>query len=158
MPTNLYGPGDNYHPENSHVIPALICRFHEAKVSKQDNVVIWGTGTPRREFLYVEDMAEACVYVRELDKTLYDQNTEPMRSHLNVGSGQDVTIKELATTIATVTGYDGDIEWDSSKPDGPPRKLMASNRLEAMGWQAVTDLQTGLKKTYEEFLISRKAS
>lgn len=154
MPTNLYGPGDNYHPENSHVIPALIGKFHEAMEKKQDRVVIWGSGTPRREFLYVDDMAEASVHVMELDKSLYDANTQSMRSHINVGTGQDITISELAKTIALVTGFEGEIVLDPLKPDGPPRKLLATNLLAVMGWQAKTALHDGLEKTYQDYLSS----
>ena len=152
MPTNLYGPGDNYHPENSHVIPALIRRFHEAKASKASSVAIWGTGTPRREFLYVDDMAAACVHVMNLSKAVYDQHTQPMLSHINVGCGHDITIHELAQTIARVIGFQGEITFDPSKPDGTPRKLMDSTRLNALGWQAQVGLEAGLKKGYEDFL------
>ena len=152
MPTNLYGPGDNYHPENSHVIPALIRRFHEAKAGNAPSVTIWGTGTPRREFLYVDDMAATCVHVMNLSKTTYDQHTQPMLSHINVGCGHDITIKELAKTIAQVIGYQGDIAFDLSKPDGTPRKLMDSTRLNALGWQAKVSLEAGLEKAYEDFL------
>lgn len=152
MPTNLYGPGDNYHPENSHVIPALIRRFHEAKVSLAPSVTIWGTGTPRREFLYVDDMAAACVHVMNLSKADYDQHTQPMLSHINVGCGYDITIRELAETIARVIGYHGSITFDPCKPDGTPRKLMDSTRLNALGWQAQVGLAAGLGKAYEDFL------
>jgi len=152
MPTNLYGPGDNYHPENSHVIPALILRFHEAKVNNASNVTIWGTGTPRREFLYVDDMAAASVYVMNLCKTTYDQHTEPRLSHINVGCEQDITIRELAGKIARVIGYSGDITIDASKPDGTKRKLMDCTRLKALGWQAQISLDSGLEKSYEDFL------
>ncbi len=152
MPTNLYGPGDNYHPENSHVIPALIRRFHEAKVANQPNLAIWGTGAPRREFLYVDDMAAACLHVMNLDKALYDQNTKPMLSHINVGCGYDVTIRELAEIIARVIGYQGDMVFDTSKPDGTPRKLMDSSRLNALGWRARVNLQVGLEEAYSDFL------
>ncbi len=151
MPTNLYGPGDNYHPENSHVIPALIRRFHEAKEQNAPEVVIWGTGTPMREFLYVDDMAGASVFVMQLNKSIYDQHTEPMQSHINVGFGSDVTIKELAQMIGQTVGYSGKIIFDSTKPDGTPRKLMNSARLEGMGWQAKVDLKTGLARAYEDF-------
>jgi GDP-L-fucose synthase len=152
MPTNLYGPGDNYHPENSHVIPALIRRFHDAKEKKLPEVVIWGTGTPMREFLYVDDMAAASVFVMQLDKAVYDQHTEPMQSHINVGFGSDITIKELAEMIGYVTGYQGKINFDPSKPDGTPKKLMNSQRLENMGWKASVNLVDGLKIAYEDFL------
>jgi GDP-L-fucose synthase len=152
MPTNLYGPGDNYHPENSHVIPALIRRFHEAKISNTSSVAIWGTGTPRREFLYVDDMAAASVHVMQLSKTTYEQHTTPMQSHINVGSGSDVTIAEVAQTIAQTVGYTGQIEFDTSKPDGAPRKWMDSARLNALGWQPKVDLQPGLAAAYHDFL------
>ena len=152
MPTNLYGPGDNYHPENSHVIPALIRRFHEAKVSNAPEVLIWGTGTPKREFLYVDDMASASVFVMNLDKTIYDQNTQPMQSHINVGYGSDVTIVELAKAVGMAVGYQGKIGFDSSKPDGAPRKWMDSSRLNALGWNPKTPLQQGLALAYSDFL------
>jgi GDP-L-fucose synthase len=152
MPTNLYGPGDNYHPENSHVIPALIRRFHEAKLANAPSVAIWGTGTPRREFLYVDDMAAASVHVMQLPKATYDQHTAPMQSHINVGSGSDVTIAEVAQTIAQTVGYTGQIEFDASKPDGAPRKWMDSSRLNALGWQAKVDLQHGLAAAYQDFV------
>lgn len=151
MPTNLYGPGDNYHPENSHVIPALIRRFHEAKERNLLEVVIWGTGTPMREFLYVDDMASASVFVMELDKPTYDQHTEPMQSHINVGFGSDITIKELAHLVAETVGYQGKITFDPSKPDGAPRKLMNSARLQGMGWQAKVNLDSGLTLAYADF-------
>jgi GDP-L-fucose synthase len=151
MPTNLYGPGDNYHPENSHVIPALIRRFHEAKVSNAPEVVIWGTGTPRREFLYVDDMARASVFVMELAKEQYDQVTIPMQSHLNVGYGSDVTIAELAHAVAKVTNYSGVVRFDPSKPDGSPQKLMSSKRLNQLGWKPKVDLINGLIMAYENF-------
>jgi GDP-L-fucose synthase len=152
MPTNLYGPGDNYHPENSHVIPALIRRFHESKVAAVPTVTIWGTGTPKREFLYVDDMAAASVHVMNLDKHTYDQHTRPMQSHINVGCGQDVSITELAHTIAQVIGYQGAIDFDPAKPDGSPRKLMDSSRINGLGWQARVALQDGLKRAYQDFL------
>jgi GDP-L-fucose synthase len=152
MPTNLYGPGDNYHPENSHVIPALIRRFHEAKVSHAPEVVIWGTGTPRREFLYVDDMAAASVFVMDLDKAIYDQHTQPMQSHINVGFGSDVTIAELASAVAKATGYQGKIVFDPTKPDGAPRKWMDSGRLQALGWGPKVHLKEGLQLTYSEFI------
>jgi GDP-L-fucose synthase len=152
MPTNLYGPGDNYHPENSHVIPALIRRFHEAKLAGAPSVAIWGTGTPRREFLYVDDMAAASVYVMQLPKATYGQHTTPMQSHINVGSGSDVTIAEVAQAIAQTVGYTGQIEFDTSKPDGAPRKWMDSSRLNALGWQAKVDLQHGLAAAYQDFV------
>ena len=152
MPTNLYGPGDNYHLENSHVIPALIRRFHEAKVANALQVMIWGTGTPKREFLYVDDMASASVFVMQLDKATYDQQTEPMQSHINVGFGNDVTIAELATAIGAAVGYEGEIRFDPSKPDGAPRKWMDSSRLNQLGWQSQVGLESGLKLTYHDFL------
>ena len=152
MPTNLYGPGDNYHPENSHVIPALIRRFHEAKLAGAPSVAIWGTGTPRREFLYVDDMAAASVHVMQLPNATYDQHTTPMQSHINVGSGSDVTIAEVAQTIAQTVGYTGQIEFDTSKPDGAPRKLMDSSRLNALGWHAKVNLQHGLAAAYQDFV------
>lgn len=152
MPTNLYGPGDNYHPENSHVIPALIRRFHEAKTANVPSVTIWGTGMPRREFLYVDDMAAASVHVMNLDKSVYDEYTDPMLSHINVGCGEDLTIRELAETIAEVTGFAGSIEFDTSKPDGTPRKLMDSTRLNNLGWAPKISLKEGLTVAYEDFL------
>ena len=152
MPTNLYGIGDNYHPENSHVIPALIRRLHEAKISAASVVSIWGTGTPRREFLYIDDMAAACVHIMNLDKATYSAHTSPMQSHINVGSGEDITIKELALTIAKVIGYEGAIEFDPTKPDGTPRKLMDSTRLNNLGWQASVSLEEGLRLAYNDFL------
>jgi len=152
MPTNLYGPGDNYHPENSHVIPALIRRFHEAKAANTPEVLIWGTGTPRREFLYVDDMASAAVFVMQLDKTTYDNQTEPMQSHINVGFGEDVTIAELATAIGAAVAYQGRIIFDPTKPDGTPRKWMDSSRLNKLGWQSQVGLESGLKLAYSDFL------
>jgi GDP-L-fucose synthase len=152
MPTNLYGPGDNYHPENSHVIPALIRRFHEAKVNKAPSLAIWGTGTPRREFLYVDDMAAACVHVMNLPKTSYDQHTLPMLSHINVGYGEDISIGDLAQAIALTVGYTGEITRDVTKPDGAPRKLMDSARLNALGWRAQVALKDGLDLAYQDFL------
>ena len=152
MPTNLYGPGDNYHPENSHVIPALIRRFHEAKEARAEAVVIWGTGKPRREFLYVEDMAEACVHVMEMDRAAYEANTRPMLSHINVGTGEDVSIAELAALVAKTVGFAGRIEYDTSKPDGTPRKLMDVGRLRALGWKPRVALSEGLALAYRDFL------
>ena len=152
MPTNLYGPGDNCHPENSHVIPALIRRFHEAKVSGTPQVVIWGSGKPYREFLYVDDMAKASVYVMELAKEQYDQVTEPMQSHLNVGFGSDVTIAQLAQAVAKAVGYPGTIALDPTKPDGSPKKLMNSSRLNTLGWKAAVSLDDGLALAYAEFV------
>lgn len=155
MPTNLYGPGDNYHPENSHVIPALIRRFHEAKVSNTPEVVIWGTGTPKREFLYVDDMAAASVFVMELDKSIYDEHTDPMESHINVGYGSDITIGELAFAVAKATGYKGAIIFDPSKPDGAPRKWMSSDRLNKLGWKPKVNLEEGLREAYSEFVTNQ---
>ncbi len=152
MPTNLYGPGDNYHPENSHVIPGLIRRFHEAKLANDSGVIVWGSGTPKREFLYVDDMAAACIYVMNIEKSEYDKCTEPMLSHINVGYGYDITIKELAEAIGKTVGYQGEIQFDSSKPDGTPRKLMDSSRLNKLGWKASVSLDEGLKLAYEDFL------
>jgi GDP-L-fucose synthase len=151
MPTNLYGPGDNYHPTNSHVIPALIRRFHEAKVSGAPSVVIWGSGTPKREFLYVDDMAAASVFVMNLSKALYDQHTSPMQSHINVGYGSDVTIAKVAQLIRQVVGYTGEISYDTTQPDGTPRKWMDSSRLNALGWHAQVALQAGLTLAYQDF-------
>jgi len=151
MPTNLYGPGDNYHPENSHVIPALIRRFHEAKINNDNSLIVWGSGTPRREFLHVDDMAAASIYVMNLDKETYQSQTKPMLSHINVGTGQDLTIKQLAETIAKVTNYQGTIEFDTTKPDGPPRKLMDSTRLNKLGWQQKIDLEEGLITAYKDY-------
>ena len=152
MPTNLYGPGDNYHPENSHVIPALIRRFHEAKINNTSNVTIWGSGTPRREFLYVNDMAAASVFVMNLPKATLDAHTQPMGSHINVGFGDDITIKELALTVGKTVGYQGAIDFDTSKPDGSPRKLMDTSRLNALGWQAKVSLVSGLAAAYQDFI------
>lgn len=152
MPTNLYGPGDNYHPENSHVIPALIRRFHEAKLNSAPSVDIWGSGTPKREFLYVDDMAAASVHVMNLPQITYTQHTAPMLSHINVGYGCDISIAEAAILVAQVVGYSGSINFDHSKPDGAPRKLMDSARINALGWQAQVPLQAGLKLAYEDFL------
>jgi GDP-L-fucose synthase len=154
MPTNLYGPGDNYHPENSHVIPALIRRFHEAKVKRLPEVVIWGTGTPRREFLYVDDMAAASVFVMELDKKTYDQQTDPMQSHINVGFGSDITIAELAVAVGQAVGYEGTISFDASKPDGTLRKWMDSSKLNKLGWLAKNSLSSGLQLAYEDYIKS----
>lgn len=152
MPTNLYGPGDNYHPDNSHVIPALIRRFHEAKQRGDAQVAIWGSGKPYREFLYVDDMAKASVFVMELDQQQYDSVTEPMQSHLNVGYGSDVTIAELAQAVAKAIGYAGEIVYDASKPDGAPKKLMRSARLQTLGWKPEINLETGLGLAYAEFI------
>ena len=158
MPTNLYGPGDNFHPENSHVVPALIRRFHEATQSGAQDVVIWGTGTPYREFLHVKDMAAAALFVMNLDRETYAANTDPMLSHINVGTGKDVTITELAHSIAKITGFQGKIHFDHSKPDGTPRKLMDVSRLSAMGWSASIGLEEGLKDTYNWFRSSSFSS
>lgn len=152
MPTNLYGENDNFHPENSHVIPAMMRRFHEAKFRGDKEVIVWGTGTPMREFLHVNDMAAACVHVMNLNKSVYSEHTEQMMSHINVGTGFDCTIRELAETMKQVTGFDGEIVFDSSKPDGTPRKLMNVSRLGCMGWEASVSLADGLASTYEWFL------
>ncbi|MGO2233615.1 MAG: GDP-L-fucose synthase [Marinomonas sp.] len=152
MPTNLYGPGDNFHPENSHVIPALIRRFHEAKEANAPVVIAWGTGTPMREFLYVDDMAAASMFVMNLDYATYQTETQPMLSHINVGSGIDCTIKELTEMVAKVVGYQGKIEWDTSKPDGAPRKLMDISRLESLGWKHSIGLEDGLTSAYVWFV------
>lgn len=152
MPTNLYGPGDNYHPENSHVIPALIRRFHEAKINNSPEVVAWGTGSPMREFLYVDDMAAASVFVMELDITTYQSNTKSTLSHINVGSGIDCSIKQLTETVAKVIGYSGRIIWDSSKPDGAPRKLMDVSLLKKLGWFPKVEFEQGIVLAYEAFL------
>ena len=151
MPTNLYGPGDNYHPELSHVIPALIRRFHEAKAASSSQVVVWGSGTPRREFLYVDDMAAASVHVMRLSKSEYETHTEPMLSHINVGFGDDISIRELAGVIAGVVGFDGEIVYDTDKPDGTPRKLLDSERLRSTGWRPRVDLEQGLRLAYADF-------
>lgn len=155
MPTNLYGPGDNYHPENSHVIPALLRRFHEAKVNQVPSVAIWGSGKPFREFLYVDDMAAASVYVMNLVKDKYDQHTTPMQSHINVGYGSDITIAQLAITVGKVVGYQGDIVFDATKPDGAPRKLMDSGLLKTLGWGAKVDIEAGLSLAYQDFLTHK---
>lgn len=157
MPTNLYGPGDNFHPENSHVLPALIRRFHEAAQEGRDEVTIWGTGTPRREFLHVDDMAEASLFVLDLPREVYDANTQPMLSHINVGSGTDISILELARMVARITGYSGRIATDSTKPDGTMRKLMDVSRLSAMGWTARIPLKQGIAETYRWFLDNKTA-
>lgn len=156
MPTNLYGEGDNFHPENSHVLPALLRRFHEAKVQNSDVVTVWGSGKPRREFLYVDDMANACLHVMSLDKTTWQTTVEPMCSHLNVGCGQDVSIHELAKEIADVVGYKGNIVFDTSKPDGTMRKLMNCDRLHELGWQHCVSLSSGIAKTYQWYLANQK--
>jgi len=152
MPTNLYGEGDNFHPENSHVIPALMRRIHEAKQQGAREVTVWGSGKPMREFLHVDDMAAASLYVLQLDKATYEANTQPMLSHINVGTGVDCTIRELAETIAEVVGFQGELVFDASKPDGTPRKLMDVSRLKSMGWEASIELKEGLDATYRWFL------
>ena len=152
MPTNLYGPGDNYHPENSHVVPALIKRFHQAKESKLKEVVIWGSGTPKREFLYVDDMAEASLFVHNLDPVTLSETTNPMLSHINVGTGKDITISELAETVKDVVGFKGELAFDRTKPDGTPRKLMDVSLLSNLGWRAKVSLKSGLERGYADFL------
>jgi GDP-L-fucose synthase len=151
MPTNLYGPGDNYDSKNSHVIPALIKKFHEAKIKKKSKVVVWGTGTPRREFLYVDDLARACYHVMNLSKNIYNKNTKPTCSHINVGCGTDLTIEELAKTIKKIIGYKGEIKFDTKKLDGMPRKLLDSSRIKNLGWKPNINLKNGLVKVYEDF-------
>lgn len=152
MPTNLYGPHDNFHPENSHVIPALLRRFHEAALNNDKEVIAWGSGKPMREFLYVDDMAAASIYVMNLAQESYEANTDAMLSHINVGTGVDCTIRELVETVAKVTGFNGDIVFDSSKPDGAPRKLMNVERLANLGWRYQVDLESGLQRAYQWFL------
>ena len=152
MPTNLYGPGDNYHPENSHVIPGLIYRFHEAKVSKRKNISVWGTGTAKREFLYVDDMARASIHLMNINKKIYDKYTSPMCSHINVGSGEDITIKELAEIIKEVIGFDGEVNFDPKKPDGIPRKFLDSKKIHDIGFNHDVNLKDGLIKTYQDFI------
>jgi GDP-L-fucose synthase len=156
MPTNLYGPGDNYHSENSHVIPGLIRRFHEAKQNGASEVVIWGTGSPMREFLYVDDMAAACIHVMNLDSKLYASNTQPMLSHINIGTGEDITIHDLAITIGEVVRYGGRIVFDPSKPDGTPRKLMDVRRMQSLGWHPQVGIRDGLVLAYADFLTSKR--
>ncbi len=158
MPTNLYGPGDNYHPENSHVLPALIRRFHEATQAKAPSVVIWGTGTPKREFLYVDDMAEACVHVMNLPQDTYAASTQPMNSHINVGSGEDLSILELARLVRDVVGFKGEISCDADKPDGAPRKLLDISRIRELGWEPQVPLRTGIERAYRDFLSHPVAS
>lgn len=155
MPTNLYGPHDNFHPQNSHVIPALLRRFHEAVAADVAEVVIWGSGTPMREFLHVDDMAAACVHVMELEADLYNRYTQPMMSHINVGTGVDCTIRELAETISRVTGFKGKLSFDPSKPDGTPRKLLDVSRLKSLGWQARISLEDGLRDAYGWFVANQ---
>lgn len=152
MPTNLYGPGDNFHPENSHVIPALLRRFHEATLADAAEVIAWGTGKPMREFLHVDDMAAGSIHVMDLDVETFKANTQPMLSHINVGTGEDCTIRELVETVAKVTGFKGDIKWDTSKPDGTPRKLMDVSRLHDLGWSHTYNLEAGLENAFEWFL------
>ena len=156
MPTNLYGPNDNFHPENSHVIPALIRRFHQAKINKDAEVTAWGSGKPMREFLFVDDMASASIHVMDLEKSVYHEHTEPMLSHINVGTGTDCTIRELVETVAKVVDYKGKITFDSSKPDGAPRKLMNVSRLASLGWQYKTQLEKGLNLSYQWFLANQE--
>lgn len=155
MPTNLYGPHDNFHPENSHVIPALLRRFHEAAQRGDSEVVAWGSGNPMREFLHVDDMAAASIHVMELDDATYQANTQPMLSHINVGTGEDCTIRELVETVAKVTDFKGEIVWDTTKPDGAPRKLMNVSRLHDLGWKHTYDLESGLKNAFEWFLANQ---
>ncbi|WP_318480494.1 GDP-L-fucose synthase [Photobacterium leiognathi] len=155
MPTNLYGENDNFHPDNSHVIPALMRRFHEAKLNNDNEVVVWGTGTPMREFLFVDDMAAASIHVMELDNETYQANTQPMLSHINVGTGVDCTIREMAETMAKVVGFGGDVVFDSTKPDGTPRKLMDVSRLADLGWRYSVSLEEGLTHTYQWFLANQ---
>ena len=157
MPTNLYGINDNFHPENSHVIPALMRRFHEAKINNDAEVMVWGTGNAMREFLYVDDMAQASLFVLELDDQTYKANTQPMLSHINVGTGKDVTIKEMAETMKEVVGFKGNLTFDTTKPDGSPRKLIDVSRLSNMGWKYSIDLEEGLKKTYHWYFTQDKS-
>jgi GDP-L-fucose synthase len=152
MPTNLYGINDNFHPENSHVIPALMQRFHQAKVNNDNEVVVWGTGNAMREFLYVDDMAQASLFVLELDEQTYKDSTQPMLSHINVGTGKDITIREMAETMKQVVRYEGKLTFDTTKPDGAPRKLIDITRLKRMGWKYSVDLKEGLQKTYTWYL------
>ncbi len=152
MPTNLYGINDNFHPENSHVIPALMRRFHEAKMNNDTEVVVWGTGNAMREFLYVDDMAAASLFVLELDEQTYQANTKPMLSHINIGTGVDITIREMAETMKQVVGFEGELTFDITKPDGAPRKLIDVSRLSDIGWEYTTELKEGLKKTYKWYL------
>lgn len=157
MPTNLYGPGDNYHPENSHVIPALIRRFHEAKINNLNEVVVWGTGTPKREFLFVDDMAEASLFVHNVDNEIFKVQTQPMLSQINVGTGIDVTIKKLAVAVKEVVGFDGAIVFDHSKPDGASQKLMDVSLLSELGWNASISLNLGLKLSYADFISKQQS-
>jgi GDP-L-fucose synthase len=155
MPTNLYGENDNFHPENSHVIPSLMRRFYEAKLNNQNRAIVWGSGAPMREFLHVDDMAHASIFVMNLDSKIYQQETNPMLSHINVGTGIDCTIRELAETMAKITGFEGKVKFDKTKPDGTPRKLMDVQRLEKLGWKARTNLEVGLAQTYQWFLSNK---
>lgn len=156
MPTNLYGINDNFHPENSHVVPALLRRFHEAKMQDLPSVTVWGSGSPMREFLYVDDMASACLHVMNLPKEVYGEHVLPMSSHINVGTGKDCTIRELANTIARAVGYRGDILWDTGKPDGTPRKLLDVGLLKRLGWQYSVELDEGIERTYQWFLQNQE--
>ena len=156
MPTNLYGPGDNYHPENSHVIPALIRRFHDAKVTDASVVHVWGSGLAKRDFLFVEDMAEACVFIQNLPSEQYKKHTNDMLSQINIGSGRDITIKNLAQIIKSIVGFKGDIKFDEAKPDGTPRKILNTGLLSMLGWKPKTSLEEGLSITYQEFLQNFK--
>ena len=156
MPTNLYGINDNFHPENSHVVPALLHRFHEAKMQDLPSVTVWGSGSPMREFLYVDDMASACLHVMNLPKEVYGEHVLPMSSHINVGTGKDCTIRELANTIARAVGYQGDILWDTGKPDGTPRKLLDVSLLKRLGWQYSVELDEGIERTYQWFLQNQE--
>jgi GDP-L-fucose synthase len=156
MPTNLYGPGDNYHPENSHVVPALIRRFHQARLDNEPDVLIWGTGQARRDFLYVDDMAEGCIDVMNLPRAVYEQQTDPMRGHINLGAGEDVSIAELAQLIRDVVGYAGDIHYDHARPDGTPRKLLDVSRAAAIGWRARMPLAEGIRRTYSAYQASTR--
>ena len=151
MPTNLYGINDNFHSQNSHVIPALLRRFHEAKLNKDDEVIVWGTGNAMREFMYVDDMAEACIFILELDKKIYDNNTRPMQSHINIGTGKDTTIREMVTIMKKVVGFKGEIVFDDTKPDGTPRKLLDTTRINQLGWKSSISLKKGIKKTITIF-------
>lgn len=155
MPTNLYGPNDNFHPENSHVIPALIRRFHKAKLCGDAEVIAWGTGKPRREFLHVDDMATACIHIMNLDKVTHGKSVDPMLSHINIGTGVDCTIQELVETVALITGFDGNVTFDCSKPDGTLRKLVNVNKISSLGWKYSYELVDGLQETYEWFLANQ---
>jgi len=154
MPSNVYGPGDNFHIENSHVVPALIRRFHEAKIKNEKTVVVWGSGKPKREFMYVDDMANASLFIHDLDKDTYEQNTQKKLSHINIGTGIDVTIKELAQNIKKIVGFEGKVIFDQSMPDGSPRKLLNIDILKNLGWKPKTSFTSGLNKTYENYLLN----